>query len=671
MSEERARKLREQIALYDHQYYVLDSPGIPDSEYDALFRELQEIEASHPEWITADSPTQRVGGQPRTGFREVRHHVPMLSLANGFSEEDIRSFDRRVRADLGMDEVEYACEPKFDGLAVSLVYEGGVLVEGSTRGDGTTGEEVTANLRTIAAIPLRLPLPRPPERLEVRGEVLMFKKDFEALNEVQAREGEKLFVNPRNAAAGALRQLDPRLTARRPLFFFAYGVGETIGFSLPDTHSGLLDLLSSLHFPVAIQRRVVVGATGLLGFFSELQDRRESLPYQVDGVVYKVNHRALQETLGFVSRAPRFAIAHKFPAEEALSEVLQIEIQVGRTGVLTPVARLKPVFVGGVTVTNATLHNEDEVLRKDVRTGDHVWVRRAGDVIPEVVAVMRDRRPAGTRLFRMPDQCPVCGSAVVREEGEAASRCTGGLYCPAQRKQALLHFAQRRAMNIDGLGDKLADALVDNGLVQTAPDLYRLSMEQLSSLPRMGLKSAENLLAAIEKSRFTTLARFIFALGIRHVGETTAQDLARYFGAIEPLLTATEETLQCVPDVGPVVAGSLRRFFFEPHNREVIQRLLALGVHWPSSHEGEQVAQSLPLQGKTLVLTGTLPHMGRDEAKARIEAAGGRVTASVSRHTNFLVAGEAPGSKLDQAKALGVTVLDESQLMSLLEKNHT
>ncbi len=670
MSKERARKLREQIAFYDHQYYVLDSPTVPDSEYDALFKELQDIEASHPEWVTTDSPTQRVGGHPRTGFNEVRHHVPMLSLANGFGEEDIRNFDRRVREDLGMSEVEYACEPKFDGLAVSLVYEGGVLVEGSTRGDGTTGEEVTANLRTISAIPLRLPLHSPPDRLEVRGEVLMLKKDFEALNEMQAREGEKLFVNPRNAAAGALRQLDSRLTARRPLFFYAYGVGEAIGFSLPDTHSGLLDLLFSLRFPVAIQRRVVVGAAGLLGFFSELQAMRESLPYQVDGVVYKVNRLALQETLGFISRAPRFAIAHKFPAEEALSEVLQIEIQVGRTGTLTPVARLKPVFVGGVTVTNATLHNEDEVLRKDVRVGDHVWVRRAGDVIPEVVAVVMERRPVGTHPFRMPEKCPVCGSAVAREEGEAASRCTGGLYCPAQRKQALLHFSQRRAMNIAGLGDKLVDALVDHGMVQTAPDLYQLTVEQLSSLPRMGLKSAKNLLDAIEKSRFTTLARFIFALGIRHVGETTAQDLARHFGMLEPLLAATEEDLQCVPDVGPVVSASLRQFFSEPHNQEVIQRLLALGVHWTADPEGEP-ARTRPLQGKSLVLTGTLLHMGRDEAKARIEAAGGRVTSSVSRRTDFLVAGDAPGSKLDQAKALGVTVLDESQLMSLLEKNHT
>ncbi len=667
---ERARELREQIALYDYQYYVMDAPTIPDSEYDTLFRELQDIEARHPEWITVDSPTRRVGGQPRTGFREVQHQIPMLSLANGFTEEDIRHFDRRVRDDLGMGEVEYACEPKFDGLAVSLVYDRGILVEGSTRGDGTTGEEVTANLRTIAAIPLRLPQDPPPERLEIRGEVLMLKKDFEALNETQALEGEKLFVNPRNAAAGALRQLDSRLTARRPLFFYAYGVGETVGFSLPDTHSGLLDQLVSLHFPVAIQRRVVMGAEGLLGFFSELQAMRESLPYQVDGVVYKVNHLPLQETLGFVSRAPRFAIAHKFPAEEALSEVLQIEIQVGRTGVLTPVARLKPVFVGGVTVTNATLHNEDEVQRKDVRVGDHVWIRRAGDVIPEVVSVIKDRRPVGTHLFRMPEQCPVCGSAVAREEGEAASRCTGGLYCQAQRKQALLHFSQRRAMNIDGLGDKLVDALVDSGLVKTAPDLYQLTVEQLLSLPRMGLKSAENLLAAIEKSRFTTLARFIFSLGIRHVGEATARDLAGYLGGLEPLMIATEEDLQCVPDVGPVVSGSLRQFFCEPHNREVIQRLLALGVHWPASSQGEQ-AGLRPLQGKSLVLTGTLPHMGREEAKARIEAAGGRVTASVSRRTDFLVAGEAAGNKLDQAKALGVAVLDESQLMSLLEKKHT
>ena len=662
----RARALREALARYNYQYYVLDAPTIPDAQYDALFRELQQLEAAHPELMTPDSPTLRVGSAPRDGFREVIHRVPMLSLNNGFSEADIRNFDRRVREGLGLDVVDYACEPKFDGLAVSLVYRDGVLVEGSTRGDGETGEEVTANLRTIRAIPLRLPLDAPPPILEVRGEVLMLKQDFAALNAAQAVRGEKAFVNPRNAAAGALRQLDPALTAQRPLSFFAYGVGEVEGFALPPTQALLMDHLARLHFPVAPGRAVVQGVAGLLQYFERIGRQRPALRYDIDGVVYKVDAFRLQEELGFVSRAPRFAIAHKFPAEEALTEIVDIDVQVGRTGALTPVARLKPVFVGGVTVTNATLHNEDEIRRKDIRIGDQVWVRRAGDVIPEVVAVVLAQRRPGARQFAMPELCPVCGSAVTRTADEATSRCSGGLVCPAQRKQALLHFAQRRAMNIDGLGEKLVDQLVEGGAVQAAPDLYTLDLHRLASLPRMGIKSAQNLLAAIAQSRQTTLARFIFALGIRNVGEATARDLARHFGDLPPLLAATQEALQAVSDVGPVVAQSIHDFLAEPHNREVIARLLEQGIHWPRVQESAVLAR--PLAGLTLVLTGTLPHLSRSEAQVRIENAGGKVAGSVSKRTHYVVAGEDAGSKLEQARAMGIQVLDEAQLLTLLNQ---
>ena len=662
----RARMLREALARYNHQYYVLDAPTVPDAQYDALFCELQQLEAAHPELLTPDSPTLRVGAAPRDGFQEVTHRVPMLSLNNGFSEADIHNFDRRVREGLGLVEVDYACEPKFDGLAVSLLYRNGVLVEGSTRGDGETGEDVTANLRTIRAIPLRLPLADPPPVLEVRGEVLMLKQDFAALNAAQAACGEKAFVNPRNAAAGALRQLDPALTAHRPLSFFAYGVGEVAGLELPPTHASLMDLLARLHFPVAPERAVVRGVAGLLQYFERIGRQRAALRYDIDGVVYKVDAFRLQQALGFVSRAPRFAIAHKFPAEEALTEVVDIDIQVGRTGALTPVARLKPVFVGGVTVTNATLHNEDEIRRKDIRIGDQVWVRRAGDVIPEVVAVVLAQRSDNARQFVMPMRCPVCGSAVTRTADEAISRCSGGLFCPAQRKQALLHFAQRRAMDIDGLGEKLVDQLVDGGLVHAAPDLYTLALEPLAQLPRMGMKSAQNLLATIAHSRQTTLARFIFALGIRNVGEATARDLARHFGDLPPLLAATPEELQAVPDVGPVVAQSIHDFLAEPHNRDVIARLLEQGIHWPEVQV--PAAQARPLAGLTLVLTGTLPHLSRSEAQVRIEHAGGKVAGSVSKRTHYVVAGADAGTKLEQARTLGIQVLDEAQLLSLLNQ---
>ena len=664
---ERAQGLRAAIDLYNYQYYVLDAPTVPDAEYDRLFQELQELEAAHPELRTSESPTQRVGSTPREGFKEVRHPVPMLSLNNGFSEEDVLHFDRRVREALDRETVDYACEPKFDGLAVSLLYRHGRLVEGSTRGDGETGEDVTANLRTIRAIPLQLPVAAPPPVLEVRGEVLMEKRDFQALNQAQAARGEKLFVNPRNAAAGALRQLDPALTALRPLSFFAYGVGEVEDWPLPATQGELMERLSQLRFPVPAERAVVQGAIGLLGYFERMSRMRAALRYDIDGVVYKVNGFGQQQALGFVSRAPRFALAHKFPAEEALSEILDIDVQVGRTGALTPVARLKPVFVGGVTVTNATLHNEDEIRRKDIRIGDQVWVRRAGDVIPEVVSALLDQRPPHARIFIMPSHCPVCGSKVVRTEGEAVSRCSGGLYCPAQRKQALLQFAQRRAMDIDGLGEKLVDQLVDGELVRTPPDLYGLSPQLLAGLPRMGEKSAANLLEAIDRSRETTLARFIFALGIRNVGETTARDLARHFGDLSPLLSAGQDALQQVPEVGPVVAQSIRDFLDEAHNREVIERLVACGIHWPSASPRLPSAQ--PLAGLTLVLTGTLAHLSRDQARARIEHAGGKVAGSVSKRTAYVVAGADPGGKLQQALELGVPVLDESQLLSLLNQD--
>ena len=663
----RARTLREVLALHNYRYHVLDDPTIPDAQYDALYQELQQLETQHPELLTADSPTQRVGAHARPGFTQVTHRVPMLSLNNGFLNSDIEAFDRRAREALGVDCVEYACEPKFDGLAVSLMYEKGLLVQGSTRGDGETGEEVTANLRTLHTIPLSLPIKNPPERLEVRGEVLMQKADFEALNIAQKERGEKIFVNPRNAAAGTLRQLDPALTARRPLSFFAYGVGALEGFALPATQGALMAQLALLHFPVAAECALVNGVEGLLAYFERIQSARAALPYDIDGVVYKVNDFAQQARLGFVSRAPRFALAHKFPAEEALTEIMEIDVQVGRTGTITPVARLKPVFVGGVTVTNATLHNEDEVRRKDVHVGDTVWVRRAGDVIPEVVSVELGQRPVHAHAFVMPTHCPVCGSQVIREEGESASRCSGGLFCPAQRKEALLHFAHRRAMDIEGLGDKRVDQLVDGGWVHSSADLYGLTMEQLSQLPLMGEKSAENLIAAIQRSRTTTLARFIFSLGIRNVGEATARDLARQFGDLAPLMSASTEDLLQVPDVGPVVAQSIHDFFAEGHNREVIERLQQQGVHWPI-HEA---SSTLPLSGKTFVLTGTLPHLSRDEARARIEVLGGKVAGSVSAKTHYVVAGSEAGSKLERAQALGVTVLDEAQLLLLLKQEHS
>ena len=663
----RAAWLHTELHRHAHAYYVLDNPSIPDADYDAMFRELQLLEAAHPELISPDSPTQRVGGAPLPEFSQVTHHVPMLSINNGFAEEDIMAFDKRVRDGLETDgEVSYACELKFDGLAINLRYEKGVLTQAATRGDGYTGEDVTANIRTVRAIPLRLRGDKLPELIDIRGEVLMFKSDFQRLNQRQRDAGQKEFANPRNAAAGSLRQLDSRITAQRSLRFFAYGMGHLEGAALPDTHEALLDWYSDMGVPVCAERAVVAGAAGLLAFFSSIGIKRTQLPYEIDGVIYKVNQIAQQRTLGFVSRAPRFALAHKFPAEEATTVVQDIVVQVGRTGAITPVARLAPVSVGGVTVTNATLHNEDEVRRKDIRIGDTVIVRRAGDVIPEVVANVPERRPATAREFVMPTRCPVCGSAIVRPEEEAVARCSGGwVSCAAQRKGGLLHFVSRRAMDIEGLGEQLVEQLVDRGLVTTPADFYKLGLVVLAELDRMAQKSAQNVLDALKKSKSTTLARFIYALGIRHVGESTAKSLARHFGNLDALLNASEEQILAVDDIGPVVAQSILGFLHDPINRELIAQLRAAGLHW---EEGEPEQRSQHLAGKTFVLTGTLPTLKREEAAAMIEAAGGKVSGSVSKKTSFVVAGEEAGSKLAKAEELGVTILDEAGLLNLLEQ---
>ena len=661
----RAAQLRDQLERHNYSYYVLDAPSVSDAEYDVLFRELQALERDYPQLATPDSPTQRVGGQPAGVFEAVTHRLPMLSLNNAFDDGDAEAFDRRIRDALRVDEVEYAVEPKFDGLAISLTYENGVFSVGATRGDGYAGENVTANLRTVRAIPLRLQ-GRVPPYLEIRGEVVMLKRDFAALNAGQTERGERPFVNPRNAAAGALRQLDARITASRRLAFFAYGVGavEWSSVTPPMTQDAQMRFLTKLQLPVVKERAVVKGLGGLLDFYRRMSERRHELPYEIDGVVYKVNDLKLQERIGFVSRAPRFAVAHKFPAEEMPTEVVAIGVQVGRTGALTPVARLKPVFVGGVTVTNATLHNEDEIRRKDVRIGDTVIVRRAGDVIPEVVRVLTDKRPKDAHEFVMPAKCPECGSAVVRLPDESVARCSGGLVCPAQRKQALLHFASRRALDIEGLGDKLVDQLVDGNIVRTPADLYKLGVAGLSELERMAQKSAGNIVAAIDKSRKTTLARFIYALGIRHVGESTARDLAHHFGSLDALMAADDNALLEVPDVGPVVARSIRQFLAEAHNREVIAQLRAVGVQW--LEERPKRVPAGKLKGLTFVLTGTLPTVTREDAKELIERHGGKVSGSVSQKTSYVVAGDDPGTKLDKANELGVPVLDEQQLKDMI-----
>ncbi len=677
-----AQKLRDAIELHNSRYHGLNEPIISDAEFDKLFRELEALEQHYPQIITPDSPTQRIGAVPLTAFSQIIHRTPMLSLGNAFEAAEVEAFDRRVRQTLKVDCVEYVVEPKFDGLAVSLRYEKGVFVSGATRGDGYIGEDVTLNLRTVKSIPLHLHaglnIDGPPALLEVRGEVLMLKADFKQLNRQQREKNEREFINPRNAAAGSLRQLDPGITATRRLTFFAYGIGACEDGNVPrDKQSRVMDYLASLRFPVARERNVVSGAAALLKYYCEIRAVRECLPYDIDGTVYKVNDLLQQGKLGFVSRAPRFAVAHKFPAQEAVTELRGIDIQVGRTGTLTPVARLKPVFVGGVTVTNATLHNEDEIRRKDVMIGDSVIVRRAGDVIPEVVAVEKEKRLPDARPFIMPDHCPVCGARAVRLPGEAVTRCTGGLFCPAQRKQAILHFASRRAMNIDGVGDKLVEQLVDNAIIRTPADLYKLGIAALATLGRMAEKSAGNVINAIEKSKSTTLARFIYSLGIRNVGETTAKDLARYFGNLDRLIMADAEGLQQVPDIGPVVAESIIDFFAERHNLEVIEQLRAGGVRW--EEEGAGVYQAQPssgqtaslsvgkLGGKTFVLTGTLPNLARDDAKEKIEALGGKVVGSVSKKTDYVVTGADPGSKFDKALELGIAILDEEGLLQLLQ----
>ena len=680
----RVAELRIQLHHHAYLYYVLDAPELPDAEYDKLFTELQALEAAHPELASPDSPTQRVGGAPLPFFTSVRHAVPMLSIRTETDTEGsgAQSFDARVRRELGLvleaPAVDYVAELKFDGLAINLRYENGVLVQAATRGDGELGEDVTQNIRTVRQIPLRLKRPGTdaayPVVLEVRGEVYMRRDDFERLNETQRErmaqgaKGEKTFVNPRNAAAGGVRQLDSAVAARRRLSFFAYGVGEVTPAAEggPDfqTHYALLMTLKAWGFPVAAQTSLASGAAELIAFHERIGAERDQLPYDIDGVVYKVNSIALQRQLGFVTREPRWAVAHKYPAQEQLTTVLAIDVQVGRTGKLTPVAKLAPVFVGGVTVTNATLHNEDEARRKDVRVGDTVVVRRAGDVIPEVVSVVADKRQGDALLFTMPRRCPVCGSDAVREEGEADYRCTGGLFCGAQRKEAILHFAHRRAVEVDGLGDKLVEQLVDANIIRTLPDLYRLGLTALAGLARMADKSAHNLLAAVEASKATTLPRFLFGLGIRHVGEATAKALAKHFGKLDAIMAASEAELLEVDDVGPIVALSIRTFFDQAHNREVVEQLRACGVHWSEGEAAERAPQLLA--GKTFVITGTLPTLSRDEAKDKVEAAGGKVAGSVSKKTDYVVAGTDAGSKLTKALELGITVIDEAALMARL-----
>ncbi len=660
----RCAELRELINHHNHRYYVLDEPEIPDAEYDRLMRELQDIEAQHPDLVTPDSPTQRVGAAPAEAFGQVAHEVPMLSLGNAFSDEEVTEFDRRVRDRLASAPVEYAAEPKLDGLAVSLRYEAGRLTRAATRGDGTRGEDVTRNVRTIHAVPLRLIGKDYPEVLEVRGEVFMDSAGFERLNAAQRSKGEKTFANPRNAAAGSLRQLDPRVTAQRPLTMFCYGIGRVEGGALPGRHNQILQALRDWGLRVSPELAVVTGAEGCLGYYRAVAARRGRLGYEIDGVVYKVNRLDQQRDMGFVSRAPRWAIAHKFPAQEEVTRLLDVEFQVGRTGAVTPVARLEPVFVGGATVSNATLHNMDEVLRKDVRIGDSVIVRRAGDVIPEVVNVVLDRRPPEARQIELPVICPVCGSQILRLEGEAVARCSGGLYCPAQRKEAIRHFASRRAMDVEGLGDKLVDQLVEQGLVSSVADLYGLTSAQLAGLERMAEKSAANLVQALEDSKQTTLARFLYALGIREVGEATAGSLATHFGSLEPIMEADADTLQQVPDVGPVVARHVASFFAQDHNREVIQALQTAGIRWPTEAPAAQEAQALA--GQTFVITGALETMTRDEAKDRLQALGARVSGSVSGKTSYVVVGADPGSKLDKAEKLGVKILTEQALIELL-----
>ena len=661
---DKIQELIGKISAFDYQYYVLDNPSISDFEYDKIFRSLVDLENENPELIRPDSPTQRVGGKALDAFESVIHRQAMLSLNNAFDDDELIAFDKRIKDDIGIDEVEYAVEPKFDGLAITLTYENGIFVQGATRGDGYTGENVTHNLKTIRSIPTKLNYIHPPKLLEVRGEVLMLKKDFELLNQKQESLGEKQFANPRNAAAGSLRQLDPRITATRPLTFFSYGLGVCEPNLNLKTHTQTIQLLKQFNLPISDLSTSVKGVKGLQSFYDKVSKLRNALAYDIDGVVYKVNSFNYQNELGFVSRAPRWAIAHKFPAEEALTEILEINVQVGRTGAITPVARLKPVFVGGVTVTNATLHNEDEMTRKDVHIGDIVSVRRAGDVIPEIVRVLINKRPKTIKKFRMPTECPECGSALVRIDDEAIIRCSGGLVCPAQQKQSIIHFASRKAMDIEGLGDKSVEQLVTVGLIHELPDIFKLKLEQLINLDRMAEKSSRNLLDAIEKSKSTSLPRFIYALGIRNVGESTAKDLAGFYGDLDEIMKQTEESLQIVPDIGPTVAKSISDFFRQTKSREVINSLIGLGVHWPK-YDIKKSSSGI-FATKTFVLTGTLPSMSREEAKSIIEMNGGKVVGSVSKKTDYVVAGSDAGSKLTTAQELGLKIISQQELLKLI-----
>ena len=660
-------KLRQDLRRYEYEYHVLDNPTIPDAEYDRLFHQLKALEAAHPERITADSPTQRVGAKPLSGFAQIRHEIPMLSLDNAFSNEEFYAFVKRIEDRLIRlpEPLTFCCEPKLDGLAVSILYVNGVLTQAATRGDGTTGEDITANIRTIRNIPLQLLMDNPPARLEVRGEVFMPHEGFERLNQQALEKGEKTFANPRNAAAGSLRQLDPKITSKRPLVLNAYGIGIAEGVDLPNTHYDRLQWLKSIGIPVNPEIRLCNGTDEVLDFYRDIQNKRSSLGYDIDGTVLKINDIALQEKLGFISKAPRWAIAYKFPAQEELTRLNDVEFQVGRTGAITPVAKLEPVFVAGVTVSNATLHNGDEIERLDIAIGDTVVIRRAGDVIPQIIGVLHDRRPADARPIVFPETCPVCDSAIVRIEGEAVARCTGGLFCAAQRKEALKHFVSRKAMDIDGVGGKLIEQLVDRELVHTPADLFKLDLTTLTRLERMGAKSAENALASLEKAKNTTLARFIFALGIREVGEATALNLANHFKTLEALQNADLEALQQVPDVGEVVANRILAFWHEPHNVSVVNDLIAQGVHWETV-ETKEVTENR-FKGKTVVLTGTLTQMGRNEAKALLQDMGAKVSGSVSAKTDFVIAGDAAGSKLTKAQELGVTVLTEEEFIAEIQ----
>jgi len=665
---QQAADLKQQLNHHNYCYYVLDQPEVPDAEYDRVFRALEALEQKFPELATPDSPTQRVGAAPLKAFGQVQHTIPMLSLANAFNEDELQGFGKRI-ADLlevaDPEDIDFMVEPKLDGLAISIRYENGIYTQAATRGDGITGENVTQNVRTIKSVPLKLVGKGFPEVLEVRGEVYMPKEGFYLLNKRQQQEGGKTFANPRNAAAGSLRQLDSTMTATRPLALFCYGIGEVEGETLPDRQSGILSKLKAWGLRVCPEAQRVKGLNGCLSYYKSIAQRREQLEYEIDGVVYKVDRLAQQDILGFVSRAPRWAIAHKFPAQEALTVIKGIDVQVGRTGILTPVARLDPVDVGGVTVTNATLHNQDEIERLDVRAGDTVIIYRAGDVIPKVASVVKERRPKGARRFKMPVRCPECGSDVMRAEGEVAARCSGGLVCPAQRKEAIKHFNSRRAMDLDGVGDKLVDQLVDKNLINDAADQYELTKQQLSELERMAEKSADNVLQALEKSKSTTLARFVFALGIRDVGEATAQNLAMHYGHLDAIMNADEDDLQTVQDIGPIVANHLVHFFKQKHNRDVIQKLLKAGIHWPAV-DVVSTASDSKFSGKTVVITGTLASMKRDDLKDKLQAFGAKVAGSISKKTDFLIAGTDPGSKYEKAQQLGVEVLDEEQVIAYL-----